>query len=217
MENTPMLSKPRKAPRLRRLVSRNRFSCQELEDLYCRYVYKLQQCALVCLLALFCLLTLVLALLNFAFAQHFTVVGLYLAVQWLACSALLLFASTRFMQEAHFPVVTYVVLVFLLCFAAFSLPLDFGLSVPGRPAPVRSPVDGVWEVSLVVFMVYSLMPLRTLLAVVVGLVLPAAHLAVSAFLANAFPQLLWRQVRREGRRVCVVCVCASECVYTCII
>ncbi|KAL8615125.1 hypothetical protein ACOMHN_054494 [Nucella lapillus] len=195
MEATPMLlHKPEKAPRIRRLVSRNRFSCQELEDLYGRYIYNLRQSALVCLLALFSVLTLVLAVLNFAFAQYFTVLGLYLAVQWVAFSALLLFASTRFMEESHFPIVSYVVLVFLVCFAAFSLPLDFGVTVPGRVTPQRSPVDGVWELALVVFLVYSLMPVRTLVAVVVGLLLPAMHLLVSVFVANSFPDMLWRQV-----------------------
>nr|KAG5708321.1 hypothetical protein BaRGS_034352 [Batillaria attramentaria] len=122
-----------------------------------------------------------------------TVLGLYMAVQWVAFSALLLFACTRFMEETHFPVVSYVVLVFLVCFAAFSLPLDFGMTVPDKPDPVRTPADGVWETALVVFMVYALMPLRTLVAVVLGVLLPLMHLAVSAFVANTFPSLLWRQ------------------------
>lgn len=193
MENTPMLKQPKRT-RLQRLVSRHRFPSQELEDLYQSYVFKLQQSALTCLLALFALLTLALAVLNFAFASYFTVLGSYMAVQWVAFSALLLFACTRFMEEAHFPVVSYVVLVFLVCFAAFSLPLDFGLTVPGRQAAVRSPVEGVWETVLVVFMVYSMMPLRTIVAAILGVLLPVLHLALSALIANAFPASLWRQV-----------------------
>ncbi|KAK7499422.1 hypothetical protein BaRGS_00009397, partial [Batillaria attramentaria] len=196
-ENTPMLTKRIKPPKLQRLVSRYQFPCTELEDLYRRYVFKLQQSALTCLLALFAVLTLSLAVLNFAFAQYFTVLGLYMAVQWVAFSALLLFACTRFMEETHFPVVSYVVLVFLVCFAAFSLPLDFGMTVPDKPDPVRTPADGVWETALVVFMVYALMPLRTLVAVVLGVLLPLMHLAVSAFVANTFPSLLWRQDLRH--------------------
>ena len=61
----------------------------------------------------------------------------------------------------------------------------------------RHPGDGVWEVCLVVFCVYSLMPLRTLVALVTGLLLPAAQILVSYFVANAFPHLLWRQVCKK--------------------
>ncbi|PVD31145.1 hypothetical protein C0Q70_10423 [Pomacea canaliculata] len=97
------------------------------------------------------------------------------------------------------PVVSYVVLVFLVCFAAFSLPLDFGLTVPGRQAAVRSPVEGVWETVLVVFMVYSMMPLRTIVAAILGVLLPVLHLALSALIANAFPASLWRQLENSKK------------------
>lgn len=186
--------KGQNTPRVQTFMSRNHFPCEELEKLYRRYVYKLQQSSLSCLLGLFSFLTLTLAILNFTFARYVTVVGIYMVIQWLAFSALLLFTCTRFMEEVHFPIVRYIVLLFLVCFAAFSLPVDFGLAIPGREVPTRSPVDGVWEIVLVVFMVYSLMPLRTVVAAVFGVLLPSVHLVVSAFVANSFPSFLWRQV-----------------------
>ncbi|XP_041365496.1 adenylate cyclase type 1-like isoform X2 [Gigantopelta aegis] len=197
MERTPMLRGPER-PRLRRLLSRYHFDNDELENLYKRYVYKLQQSSIGYMLALFIVLTLCLAVLNFVYAANVTVLGLYLGVQFLAFVGVFAYINTHLMQENHFSIVCYILLVFLICFAVFALPLDFGLDLPGRPAKVPNPADGVWEVVFVIFMVYALMPLRTYIATVLGILLPVVHVIVSALLANNFPALLWRQLVANG-------------------
>ncbi|XP_071108871.1 adenylate cyclase type 1-like [Haliotis cracherodii] len=197
MENTPMLKTSRR-PRVRRLFSRYHFHCDELEHLYGRYVYKLQQSALGYLLGLFILLSLCLAILDFSYAKYVTVEALYLTVQFVVFLGLLILINTRCMKEIHFPVVCYVVLLLLICFAISSLPLDFGLDIPDRPRPKKNLADGVWQTVYVIFMIYAMMPIRSLIAILLGFLLPVLHLTVSALVANRFPLLLWRPLVANG-------------------
>ncbi|ESP00183.1 hypothetical protein LOTGIDRAFT_141290, partial [Lottia gigantea] len=203
MENTPMLKRAKK-PKFCRILSRYHFDCDELERLYNRYVYKLQQSSVVYMLALFIVLTLCLSILNFFFSKTLTVLGLYLSVQCVFFIIVFIFIHTKFMKESHFSLICYILLLFLIGFSIFSFPTDFGIILPDMPPVHYHPADGVWETVYVIFMIYSLMPLRTLIAAVIGILLPVAHLAVSAFLANYFPSLLWRQLIANG--VLFLCV-----------
>ncbi|XP_050418013.1 adenylate cyclase type 1 [Patella vulgata] len=197
MENTPMLKQVKK-PQFCRFFSRYHFDCEELESLYNRYVYKLQQSSIEYMLMLFIVLTLCLSILNFVYAEYITVLALYLTVHCIFFIAIFIYINTKFMKESHFSWLCYLLLLFLIGFSVFSFPSDFGIIIPGSPRAGHHPANGVWETLYVIFMIYSLMPLRTLIAAVIGIVLPVAHLAVSAFLANTFPALLWRQLIANG-------------------
>lgn len=177
-----------------KLVHPYQFENVELERLYKRYVYKLQQTSIVYLLLLFILLTLSLAILHFVHQPRPTVRGLYQAGQCIVLIALFIYILTPLMHESHFSIVCYILLVFLLLFSAMAFPVSFG--EPGGQ-DLFSPPDGVWEIMFVIFMIYSMMPLRTYVALMFGLLIPVCHLAVSPVIANTFPELLWRQVSQR--------------------
>jgi adenylate cyclase 1 len=54
--------------------------------------------------------------------------------------------------------------------------------------------EGVWQVVFVVFLAYAMMPLKTWVAAVFGIILPVLHVIVAAIFAKEFPSLTWQQV-----------------------
>jgi len=195
METTPMLQRRMTTRQIKRVFSRYEFENDELERLYRRYVFKLQMASLGHLLCITCALCACLSALYFYYVQNVTVPGIYMCAQFSVFLLLYIFINTPFMKESYQGIVCTVILVALIGFAVFSFPLDFGYQSPDRPAPIRLPVNGAWEVTFVVFLIYAMMPLRTYVAVIFGVSLPVSHLLVTSLTANNFPLLLWRQVR----------------------
>jgi len=173
-----------------RLLNRHRFENDELESLYQRYIFKLQHSSVASVVAMFVLLTAVLANLSFAYTQAPTAQNVYHIAHCLLFALLLVFLNTKLMQDVYLLWVCYVILFFCSTFVAVSLPLG---PVGGRGTPGVA-ADGVWQVLFVVFLAYAMMPLKTWVAVLFGLSLPVAHTAVASTLATEFPQLLWQQV-----------------------
>ncbi|KAK3101048.1 hypothetical protein FSP39_000561 [Pinctada imbricata] len=199
MEASPMVkNRTGKSRNIKRMLSRYQFESEDLEKLYKRYVYKLQQSAIGYLLGVFISLTLCLSVLKFVYVYNFTVTGLYLAVQCVIFIGIFIFLHTPYMQESHFRVVVYFLLAFLLCFAILSFPINMSPTHPGTPEPIYSPADGVWEVIFVVFIAYSLMPLRTYIVVAFGVVVPVAHLVTSGLITDYDSDYLWRQLVANG-------------------
>ena len=193
-ETSPMLQRPPTTKQIKRAFSRYEFESEELERLYTRYVFKLQQASLGHLLCLASILCACLSVLNFVYVKNLSVPGIYFGLQFVVFVVLFIYINTRLMKESHFPIICLVSLIFMIGFSVFGFPLDFGSVLGERPAPVHTPVQGVWEVMFGVFLIYSMMPLRTYLTAILGIVLPVSHMIVSALVANSLPSLLWRQV-----------------------
>lgn len=174
---------------LARILNPHRFENDELEQLYQRYICKLQHSSVAAVVALFVVLTCLLATLGFFFAQSPTVQNVYHAVHCILFALLLGFVHTRFMQDAYLLWVCYVVLFFLATFCALALPLY------PKSAPARVAAEGTWQVVFVVFLAYSMMPLKSYVAAVFGFMLCSAHLVVASIFATDFPRLMWQQVR----------------------
>lgn len=192
-ETTPMLKKKRR--KIQRLLGKQQFESVELERLYKSYVYKLQQSAVGYMLGVFIILTACLCVLKFVYIKNLTISGIYLGIQCGIFIAIYILLQTRFTKETNFVVICYILLTFLVCFAVLSFPFDLGPDYPERIPPKYTAADGVWEVMFVVFMIYSLMPLRTYIAAVLGVILPVCHLVVSAVIVDNESAFLWRQVR----------------------
>ena len=74
-----------------------------------------------------------------------------------------------------------------------NLPCSFGLDPLGR---TYAEADGVWEIVLVIFLVYAMLPLKTALAFGAGVALPVAHMAVAAAVTTNELGWKWQQVRK---------------------
>ncbi|XP_065155430.1 Ca(2+)/calmodulin-responsive adenylate cyclase isoform X11 [Atheta coriaria] len=171
-----------------RVLNPHRFENDELELLYQRYICKLQHSSVAAVVALFVILTAILANLGLVYSQAATAQVVYHAAHCILFGILLAFLHTRLMQDAYLLWVCYAVLFFLATFCALALPLYGG----GAVAHVAA--EGVWQVVFVVFLAYAMMPLKAWVAALFGLLLSSAHIVVSVLFAKDFPHLLWQQL-----------------------
>jgi adenylate cyclase 1 len=178
-----------------RLLNRHRFENDELERLFQRYIFKLQHASISSVVALFIVLTAVLAALSLGLAGAASPENVLHAVQCLAFVVLFVVLATKSMELSYLNYVCYVIVAFAMAFAAVSMP------VPGLSASQRvEPVDGVWQVVFVVFLLYAMLPLSAKMALALGVSLPVAHttVAVAATVASDEQDplgLKWQQVR----------------------
>ena len=177
--------------RWKKILHRNSFENEELESLYQRYIYKLRLSSVVAFLVLFIVLSATLSVLNFVFLSKVTLENLYHISMCGILSLLLVYIHSRYMNESHLVVLTAIIVALCMCFSVIALPLNFG----DRPRVLYTPAEGVWQITLVVFLIYALLPLKIYIAIAIGVFLPLVHVLVSVLLADDFlPMLLWRQV-----------------------
>nr|CAD7265051.1 unnamed protein product [Timema shepardi] len=176
---------------LSRLLNCHRFENDELEFLYQRYIFKLQHSSVVSVVALFVVLTGVLVNLSLVYAQAPTAQNVYHTVHCLVFVLLLAFLNTRLMHDSYLLWVCYCILAMCGVFCALALPLGAtGLLLETR----RVSAEGVWEIVFVVFLAYSMMPLKMWVAVMFGVGLPIVHVTVAVVFAHDFPHLHWQQL-----------------------
>jgi hypothetical protein len=107
------------------------------------------------------------------------------------------------MEDVYLNYVCFAILTSSALFAAVSLPLN-PHPVPGIPdnqQPIRAEAEGVWEIMLVVFLVYGMLPLKTAVALGAGVALPALHLAVSAAFTHNDLGWKWQQVSLDKNKM----------------
>ena len=99
------------------------------------------------------------------------------------------------MEDVYLNYVCYAILLFSFTFSLASLPTDYGLNASSPSGHRFVEVDGVWQLVVVIFLVYTMLPMKTHVAFFMGASLPVAHLAVSAALVhNQTVGLRWQQV-----------------------
>ena len=196
------------------LFNRRKFETIELETLYQRYIFKHQQSSIFQVLFILLLLSVTLSILHFAHAS-ISLIAIYCVVQSAVFSIILLLNQVKIIEkDNHFMMITRITMVSCFIFALISLPisvssiisnqenyspknspknslnysLNYSLGMPGSP-------DGVWEIILVTFLVYSLIPIRTRFALIFGLVVSMIHLLVTLCCSNGylFTDQIWRQ------------------------
>lgn len=194
-EKSPMLktASTKKHKGIQRLLSWNQFSNNEVEHLYQRYVFRIQQSAMVCLALLLTILCFSLAVLNTTYVRNYTCYSLYLFIQGLVFLIFFIYMKANLMKEKHFLVVNYTVLVFVVVLCIFSVPLPLW-APPGFEDHKLNAADGAWVVAFIIFSVYALMPIRTLSKCICGGFIPLVHILVSWQTCVQFPDILWRQV-----------------------
>ena len=167
----------------KKILHRYSFENEELETLYQRYIYKLRLSSVVAFLVLLIVLTATLSVLDFVFLSRVTVENLYHISVCGIFSLLLVYIHSRYMNDSHLVVLTAIVYALCLVFSIIALPLNFG----DRPRVHYTPAEGVWQIILVVFLVYALLPLKIYIAIATGVLLPLVHVLVSVFPCQRFP------------------------------
>ena len=187
------------------LFNRRKFETIELETLYQRYIFKHQQSSIFQVLFILLLLSVILSILHFAHSS-ISLVAIYCVVQSAVFSIILLLNQVKIIEkDHHFMIITRITMVSCFIFAVISMPISVNsvTSNRGNYSPTNSPgmpgsPDGVWEIALVTFLVYSLIPIRTRFALVFGFVVSMIHLLVTLCCSNGylFADHIWRQVSR---------------------
>ncbi|GBL98914.1 hypothetical protein AVEN_165733-1 [Araneus ventricosus] len=181
-----------------RLLNRHNFENGELEQLYRRYTVKLQQTSTSSVLALVASLTASLVALHVAYVKLLSAAALYYLFVCTSFAAALGLLLTGHAKDAHLPAICYTALVLCSGLCLVGLPVSvtdsntWGASSWGQE---HAAVHGVWEVLFVLFVSYSLLPLKTRVAVCVGVLLPILHTAVAVTSATQYQALTWQQVR----------------------
>ncbi|KAM8770586.1 adenylate cyclase type 1 [Rhynchonycteris naso] len=173
------------------------FACPELEALFRGYTLRLEQAATLKALAVLSLLAGALALAELLGAPG-RAPGLAKGSHPVHCVlflALLVVTNVRSLQVPQLQQVGQLALFFSLTFALLCCP--FALGGPagfhtGTAAGSAAADQGVWQLLLVTFVSYALLPVRSLLAIGFGLVVAASHLLVTATLVPAKRPRLWR-------------------------
>uniref|UniRef100_A0A452FYR6 Adenylate cyclase type 1 n=1 Tax=Capra hircus TaxID=9925 RepID=A0A452FYR6_CAPHI len=176
------------------------FACPELEALFRGYTLRLEQAATLKALAMLSLLAGALALAELLGAPG-PAPGLAKGSHPVHCVlflALLVVTNVRSLQVPQLQQVGQLALLFSLTFALLCCPFALGGPAGAHAGVAAVPAtadQGVWQLLLVTFVSYALLPVRSLLAIGFGLVVAASHLLVTATLVPAKRPRLWRTER----------------------
>uniref|UniRef100_A0ACB8FTX4 Uncharacterized protein n=1 Tax=Sphaerodactylus townsendi TaxID=933632 RepID=A0ACB8FTX4_9SAUR len=169
----------------------DQFACKELESLFQNYNLKLEQTSTLKALAVLIVLTASLALLEHLSAPSLSITKGSHPVHCIIFLSLFIVTNVKYLQVTQLQQIVKLTLLFAFTFAFLCCPFSlgaYGLEPPGAPE------QGMWQLMLVTFVSYALLPVRTLLAVLFGFGVAVSHLIVAAASVRAKRQPLWRTV-----------------------
>ncbi|XP_073188860.1 adenylate cyclase type 1 isoform X2 [Lepidochelys kempii] len=176
-------------PLLDAVACEDEFDCKELESLFQSYNLKLEQTSTLKALAVLIVLTASLALVELLSGPSLTISKGSHPVHCIVFLSLFIVTNVKYLQVTQLQQIVKLTLLFSFTFSFLCCP--FSLGAYGLEPP-SAPEQGMWQLMLVTFVSYSLLPVRTLLAIVFGLVVAVSHLIVTASSVSAKRQRLWR-------------------------
>lgn len=172
------------------------FGSAELEALFRSYNLKLEQTATLKALAVLIVAASALSLLELLSSPRLTLSKGSHPVHCVVFLSLFIVTNVKYLQVTQLQQIAKLALLFSFTFALLCCP--FPLLAPAaaapEPAAAASPERGVWQLMLVTLVAYALLPVRTLLAVLFGVMLAASHFVVIATSIAGRRQRLWRPV-----------------------
>uniref|UniRef100_A0A8C3TJS9 adenylate cyclase n=1 Tax=Catharus ustulatus TaxID=91951 RepID=A0A8C3TJS9_CATUS len=171
------------------IACEDEFDCKELEALFQSYNLKLEQTSTLKALAVLIVLTASLALAELLSGPSLTISKGSHPVHCIIFLSLFIVTNVKYLQVTQLQQIVKLTLLFSFTFSFLCCP--FSLGAYGMEPP-SAPEQGMWQLMLVTFVSYSLLPVRTLLAIVFGLVVSVSHLIVTATSVSAKRQRLWR-------------------------
>ncbi|CAN7996214.1 unnamed protein product, partial [Ixodes hexagonus] len=173
-----------------RLLRGRRFENRDLEQLYQRYIFKLQQSSIASVLGLLVLLNVTLASVDLAYRSGSpSLTGVLHLAHGLLFLAGFCFVATRRLEDAYLLGLCHATLALGASFCVLSMPMEVGeAEVPGTTTTTStsardhfwtlrrpSTADGVWELVFVLFLAYTMLPVRTRTVFVLGTSLCVLH------------------------------------------
>ncbi|XP_035380611.1 adenylate cyclase type 1 [Electrophorus electricus] len=184
-----------------RMPCEDEFDCKELESLFQKYNLKLEQTATLKALAVLILAASTLALVELLSAgSRFTVSKGSHPVHCVIFTSLFIVTNVKYLQVTQLQQIARLALLFSFTFALLCCPFPLAIgpgaqhsahSAQGPYETATAPEQGVWQLMLVTFVAYSLLPVRTLLAVLFGILVAASHFIVTATSVTAHRPRVW--------------------------
>ncbi|CAM4598461.1 unnamed protein product [Leuciscus chuanchicus] len=171
------------------IACEDEFDCKELESLFHNYNLKQEQASTLKALCVLLLLSSGLSLLELLLSGA----GLSIAkgsypVHCVVFIALFIVSNVKYLQVPQLQQIAHLSLFFSLTFALLCCPFPHASGASGAAGPEQ----GVWPLLLLTFVAYALLPVRTLLALLFGLLVSVSHTVVAAASVTAKTQRLWR-------------------------
>uniref|UniRef100_H3AQU6 Adenylate cyclase N-terminal domain-containing protein n=1 Tax=Latimeria chalumnae TaxID=7897 RepID=H3AQU6_LATCH len=173
------------------IACEDEFDCKELESLFQNYNLKLEQTSTLKALAVLIIMTATLALVELMSGPRLTISKGSHPVHCIIFVSLFIVTNVKYLQVTQLQQIVKLTLLFIFTFSFLCCP--FSLGAYGLEPPT-APEQGMWQLMLVTFVAYSLLPVRTLLAIVFGLMVSVSHLIVTATSVTVKKQRLWRTV-----------------------
>ncbi|XP_062900065.1 adenylate cyclase type 1-like isoform X2 [Mobula hypostoma] len=165
------------------------FDCKELESLFQNYNLKLEQTATLKALAVLIIMTATLAIVELMSGPSLTISKGSHPVHCIIFMSLFIVTNVKYLQVTQLQQIVKLTLLFAFTFSFLCCPFSLGSY---SLEPPTSPEHGMWQLMLVTFVAYSLVPVRTLLAIIFGLMVAVSHIIVTATSVTSRRQRLWR-------------------------
>ncbi|KAM6918729.1 adenylate cyclase type 1-like isoform 1-T1 [Xenentodon cancila] len=171
------------------IACEDEFDCKELESLFQNYNLKLEQTSTLKALAVLIFMSSTLAVVELLSGPSLTISKGSHPVHCVIFVSLFIVTNVKYLQVTQLQQIVNLTLLFGFTFSFLCCP--FSLGAMGMEPPT-SPEQGVWQLILVTFVAYALLPVRTLLAIVFGIMVSISHLIVTATSVTVKTQKLWR-------------------------
>ncbi|KAM7379398.1 hypothetical protein PAMP_004953 [Pampus punctatissimus] len=171
------------------IVCEDEFDCKELESLFQNYNLKLEQTSTLKALAILIFMSSTLAVVELLSGPSLTISKGSHPVHCVIFVSLFIVTNVKYLQVTQLQQIVNLTLLFGFTFSFLCCP--FSLGAMGMEPPT-SPEQGMWQLILATFVAYALLPVRTLLAVVFGIMVSISHLIVTATSVTVKTQKLWR-------------------------
>uniref|UniRef100_A0A8C2HW45 adenylate cyclase n=1 Tax=Cyprinus carpio TaxID=7962 RepID=A0A8C2HW45_CYPCA len=168
------------------IACEDEFDCKELESLFHNYNLRLDQTCTLKALFVLILLSSSLSLLELLLSgASLTIAKGSYPVHFVVFISLFIVTNVKYLQVSQLQQIAHLSLLFCFTFSVLCCPFPHVSGAAG-------PEQGVWQLLLLTFVAYALLPVRTLLAVLFGLLVSLSHTIVTATSVTAKTQRLWR-------------------------
>ncbi|XP_076151865.1 adenylate cyclase type 1b isoform X2 [Alosa pseudoharengus] len=171
------------------IACEDEFDCKELESLFHNYNLKLEQTSTLKALAVLIIMALTLAVVEMLSGPNLTIAKGSHPVHCIIFISLFIVTNVKYLQVTQLQQIVNLTLLFSFTFSFLNCP--FPHSTVGMEPPT-APEQGMWQLMLVTFVAYSLLPVRTLLAIIFGVMVAICHIIVTATSVTVKRQKLWR-------------------------
>lgn len=183
---------PAPAP-LDAIACEDEFNSHELEALFQSYNLKLEQTSTLKALAVLIVAASSMTLMELLSSPRLTLSKGSNPVHCVVFLSLFIVTNVKYLQVTQLQQIAKLALLFSFTFSLLCCPFPLALGT-SEPAHATAPEQGVWQLMLVTLVAYVLLPVRTLLAVLFGIMLAASHFVVFATSFTGRKQRMWRPV-----------------------